>query len=426
MSTQENLNKWLQRSKESISDWNFIFREELKNIFRDQGVFLFMVLVPLLYPLLYAFIYNQETVREVPAAVVDDSHTALSREYIRQVDAAPDVKVVAQCADMEEAKRLVKHRDAYGIIHLPASFSDDVVNMQQAHVDLYVDMAGMLYYKALLLANTEVSLKENAKIKVQQAGGYTDADDALVQHPIEYRQVDMYNPQVGFASFLIPGVLILVLQQTLLLGVGMLGGTARERNSYAELIPINRHYNGLLRIVLGKGAAYLLIYLWNAVFVLGIVPHIFNLPQIGNPFDIWCLTIVFLLDVIFFAMTLSVLIRRRETCIIFFVFSSLILLFLSGISWPKEAMPRFWRLLSYVFPSTFGVNGFVKINNMGASLVEIKKEMIWLMGQTAFYFGTTLLVYRNNIAAARRRLEQKKSDLRERKAQREHQQAAEA
>jgi len=133
-----------------------------------------------------------------------------------------------------------------------------------------------------------------------------------------------------------------------------------------------------------------------------------------------------LLDVIFFAMTLSVLILRRETCIIVFVFSSLILLFLSGISWPKEAMPRFWRLLSYVFPSTFGVNGFVKINNMGASLAEIKNEMIWLMGQTAFYFGTTLLVYRNNIAAARRRLEQKKSDLRERKAQREHQQAAEA
>ncbi|MBR1593773.1 MAG: ABC transporter permease [Alloprevotella sp.] len=400
--------------REAFRDWFVIFRDELRTVFRDQGVVIFFILVPLAYPLLYTYIYNNETVREVPAVVVDEGRTQASREFVRRVDATADVKVVSHCANMEEAKGMVMRREAYGIIRLPQTFSQDLARMKQTSVSLYVDMSGMLYYKALLLSCTNVSLEMGARLKVMRSPGTTDEQDRLTQHPIQYQQVDIYNPQAGFASFLIPAVLILLLQQTLVLGVGLSAGTARERNSYAELLPINRHYHGLLRIVLGKGAAYMLVFLWNIFYCLFLVPKFFSLPQIGAPWDIWLVAIPFLVATTAFAMTCSVLIRQREAAFMIIVFCSVPLLFLTGVSWPGWAMPRFWKVVSWAFPSTFGVNAFVKVNTMGARLADVEHEVVCLWAQAAFYFGTTLLVYRNNIAAAARRLERKKEGIRQR------------
>lgn len=404
--------------RQAWQDGYVIFRDELRVVFRDQGVLIFFFLVPLGYPLLYAYIYNNETLREVPACVVDESHTRQSREFMRRIDATPDVAVVAQCANMQEAQELLRQRHVYGIIHIPRSFSQELARMQQTSVSIFSDMSGLLYYKALLLSCTNVSLDMGAELKVQRNPGTTDKQDEVTQYPIRYHQVDIYNPSAGFASFLIPAVLILLLQQTLVLGVGLSAGTARERNSYAELLPINRHYHGLVRIVLGKGTAYTLIFLWNAFYCLFLVPKFFSLPQIGAPWDIWLIIIPYLMAVTCFAMTCSVLIRQRETAFMIIVFASVPLLFLSGISWPTWAIPKFWRVVSWMFPSTFGINAFVKVNTMGAQILDVQKEIICLWGQAAFYFGTTLLVYRNNITAARRRLREKRQALRARLRQR--------
>lgn len=389
--------------RQSCADWNFIFKEELRNAVRDKGVLIFFFLVPLAYPLLYSFIYTGEVVREVPVAVVDESHTAASREYLRHVDASPDVRIVDYSPDMEAARRLVRQRDAYGIVRVPSDFSDRLARGEQTAVSIYCDMSGMLYYKAILTTNTNVSLAMNARIKVQRAGNTTSRQDLVTMHPIAYEEVSLYNPQNGFAAFLIPAVLILIIQQTLLLGVGIAAGTARERNGFRTLVPVNRHYTGLLRIVLGKAWAYLLIYIPVSVYVLGVVPRLFRLNQIGSPADMLLFGVPFVLACIFFAMTVSALIRERETCIMVIVFSSLPLLFISGVSWPGTAVPRFWQAVSWLFPSTFGINGFLKINNMGAPLAEVSREWHLLWAQAAAYFFLACAVYRRSIVSSRRR-----------------------
>ncbi|MBQ8278188.1 MAG: ABC transporter permease, partial [Bacteroidaceae bacterium] len=372
--------------KQSRRDWNFIFRHELRNIFRDEGVLVFFFLVPLAYPLLYAFIYTNEVVREVPVVVVDDCATPQSREYLRHIDATADVAVVARCRDMESARREIAARNAYGIVYMPRDFSRRLARGEQTEVSIFIDMSGMLYYKAVLTANTNVSLAMNARIKVKRAGNTTEAQDRVTEHPIAYEEISLYNPQNGFAAFLIPAVLILIIQQTLLLGVGISAGTAREHNRFRELLPVNRHYTGLLRIVLGKSWAYLLVYLPLSVYVLGVVPRLFSLNQIGNPWDMALFVVPYLLACIFFAMTVSVLVRQRETCIMLIVFSSVPLLFLSGVSWPGSAIAPFWKVVSGFFPSTFGINGYLKLDCMGAEPAAVRKEWIALWGQAVFYF----------------------------------------
>ena len=391
-----------QKVVQGIYDLFYIWKQEFRTTFRDQGVLIFFVLVPLVYPLIYSFIYTNETIREVPTVVVDNSRSSLSREYLRKVDASPETSIVAYCADMEEAKLMLKDRKAYGIIYIPAHFSDDIVQGKQTQVSIFCDMSGLLYYKALLTANTNVSLAMNAAIKMERAGNTTARQDEITAYPIEYEAVAIFNPTNGFAAFLIPAVLILIIQQTLLLGIGLSAGTAREHNQFKDLVPINRHYNGTLRIVMGKGLSYFMVYSLVAVYILCVVPRLFSLNQIAIPGVLTLFTLPYLTACIFFAMTASIAIRNRETCMLLFVFTSVPLLFLSGISWPGSAMPSFWRYFSYLFPSTFGINGYVRINSMGATLNEVAFEYRALWMQTGIYFLTTCFVYRRQIIQSRK------------------------
>ena len=393
----------------------YICQKELKAVFKDQGVLIFFLLVPLAYPLLYAFIYTGEVVREVPAAVVDMNKSTLSREFIRKVDATPDVKIQSHCADMEEAKLLLKESKVYGVIYIPESFSSDITKGIQTQVTLYCDMSGMLYYKAILTASTEVSLKMNKAIKVKRAGNTTDRQDEISATPITYEAVNLFNPQAGYASFLLPAVLILIIQQTLLLGVGLSAGTARENNRFRDLVPLSRQYQGTLRIVLGKSSAYFIIYAIVSAYILCVVPKIFSLVQIAQAGTLAAFILPYVLSCIFFAMTCSIFIHHREACMMIYVFTSVPLLFISGVSWPGSAIPAFWKVISWLFPSTFGINGYIAINSMGATLDQVLPEFRALWIQTGVYFLTTCIVYRRQIMLSRSHAMERLKEFRRKK-----------
>lgn len=393
----------------------YICQKELKAVFKDQGVLIFFLLVPLAYPLLYAFIYTGEVVREVPAAVVDMNKSTLSREFIRKVDATPDVKIQSYCADMEEAKLLLKESKVYGVIYIPESFSSDITKGIQTQVTLYCDMSGMLYYKAILTASTEVSLKMNKAIKAKRAGNTTNRQDEISATPITYEAVNLFNPQAGYASFLLPAVLILIIQQTLLLGVGLSAGTARENNRFRDLVPLSRQYQGTLRIVLGKSSAYFIIYAIVSAYILCVVPKIFSLVQIAQAGTLAAFILPYVLSCIFFAMTCSIFIHHREACMMIYVFTSVPLLFISGVSWPGSAIPEFWRVISWLFPSTFGINGYIAINSMGATLDQVLPEFRALWIQTGVYFLTTCIVYRRQIMLSRSHAMERLKEFRRKK-----------
>ncbi len=387
---------------EAVAEVFFACRAELRRVVRDEGVLIFFVLVPLLYPLLYAFIYTGETVREVPAVVVDEGGTALSREFARRVDATPDVRIVARTGNMEEAKEMMRRAEAYGIIRLPEEFSREVHRQGQAHVSLYCDMSGLLYYKALLLACTDVSMDMNADLQVERLGSGDGLQDGAAIQPLDYENVALFNPQGGFAAFLLPAVLMLVIQQTLLLGIGMTNGSARERAAFHTQLS-RGGWRGTVHLVLGKASCYLMVYVPVCLWVLVVVPRLFGLVQIPQACDLLAFVLPYLLACIFFAMTCSLLVFQRETCMPLFVFTSLPFLFISGISWPGVAVPGFWRLVSCWIPSTLGINGFVRINTMGALLEDVAFEYTVLWIQAAFYFLTACGACHYMVAESRKK-----------------------
>lgn len=388
--------------KEGIQDTFYIWKEELKNVFKDEGVMIFFFLVPFVYPLLYAFIYDNEVVREAKMVVVDQSRTSLSREFIRKVDATPDVDVVRVCSDMEAARKMLDEKKAYGILLFPGDFSRNLHQGEQTTVSLYCDMSALLFYKAFLLSATEVSLDMGKELQARNHPASTEALQQITVNPIPYESVALFNSQNGFASFLVPAILILVIQQTLILGIGMLGGTAREKNRFHSLVPVSRHFNGTLRIVFGKSLTYVILYTVVCLWALAIVPRLFSLPQVGEPWAIFLFILPYLFACVFFSITLSGFMMTRESPMLVFVFTSVILLFISGVSWPKESIPEFWRIVGYLFPSTPGIQGFIRMNTSGATLSEVANEYHTLWIQAGAYFLTSCLVYRYQIIRSRK------------------------
>ena len=396
---------------EGFTDIFYIWREELKNVFKDSGVIILFFVVPLLYPVLYGLIYNNEVVRDAKMVVVDNSDSFLSREFTRRLDASPDVQIVKVCTDMTEAKHLVDSKQAYSILLFPQEFNKDLHTGKQTTISLFSDMSSLLFYKAFLLAVTDISIDLGREIDLRNNPGMTAKMDAIKVNPVPYESETLFNSQLGFASFLLPAILIMIIQQTLILGIGMLGGTAREKNRFHTLIPINKHFHGTLRIVLGKSLTYLILYAIVCVWTLIFVPMIFSLPRVGGPGTILLFVLPFLAASIFFSMTLSGFMKTRESPMMIFVFTSVILLFISGVSWPKEAIPSFWRALGFLFPSTAGIQGFVRINTSGATLAEVAFEYKTLWVQAGFYFITACLVYRYQIIRSRKLILSKHAEM---------------
>ena len=382
--------------KNGLLDIFTIWLDEMKKVFRDDGVRIFFFLVPFGYPLLYTFIYNNEVIHEAKMVVVDQSDSYWSREFTRRVNGTADVQVVSTCTNMNEAKTMLDKKKAYGILYIPSDFDKDLHREKQATVSLYVDMSSLLYYKAFLMSATEVSLDIGNDLRMHTSSAGSAQLDRIMVEPIPYDSVALFNSQNGFASFLVPGILILILQQTLVLGIGLRGGTEREKNRFHTLVPISKHFNGTFRVVMGKALTYLLLYVINCIWVLWIVPRMFSLPQVGDPMTVVIFLLPFLCACIFFAMTLSGIIATREAAMIY-VFSSVIMIFISGISWPESAVPPFWKFVGLFIPSTPGIQGFVGLNTCGASLSDVAKQyhLLWL--QTGIYFITTCLIYRYQI-----------------------------
>ena len=370
-----------------------VWRHELIRALSDEGVIVFFLVVPLLYPLLYAYLYNQESVREVPTVVVDNCKTSMSREFLRKVDATGDITIISHCADIKEAEELIHEHKAYCLVYIPAEFEKQIVNGEQAIVELYNDMSGLLYYKAVLSACTEVSLDMNQDVKAQRLGGATEEQSATFSYPIKYQYTPLFNTQSGFATFLIPAVLMLIIQQTMLLGVAMLQGDERERRRKA-IVDHHMREKRPLEILIGKAGVYLNVYIVITLYLVCIVPILFNLVHIWQWQDLFAFLFPFILACVFFTIFLASMAYDRETYIVLFVFLSIPLLFLSGISWPASSIPAVWKYFSYIFPSTFGINGYVRISEMGALLKDVKFEFIGLWIQAIVYFFLAWISYR--------------------------------
>ena len=372
-----------------------VLKIEFQTMFKDRGVVIMLVLAPLAYPILYCSLYKNETLIDVPLAAVDCSQSPQSRELLRHIDATQNVAIVSKYSTLAEAKQAYNEKRVHGVVYIPADFNKKLNTGDQTTVSIYCDISSFMYYRIINQAcsNCVLAMSNQIQINRLNATGITGESAKIVANPIPYNGVVLYNESAGFASFLMPAILILIIQQTLFLGIGMITGTSREENRFHVLVSSSVHRGGTVRVIIGKSICYFIMFAAWSFYILELVPRIFNLPHIGIPFDVMMLMVPFLLATVFFSMSVSVFLPNRETGLVIFMFMSLILLFLSGVSWPQSNINGFWRAFAWMFPATCGVQGYIKINTLGADLRHVSFEYVSLWLQSIVYFATTCWAY---------------------------------
>ena len=364
--------------------WN-IFTRELRLIGRDNGVMLIFCFAGLVYPLLYNWIYHDGVVDEMPVAVVDNSRGSYSRRYVQKFDATRECAIAYDCVSMAEAEELLKEQKVHGILYIPSDFDSRLALGEQATLSTYADMSTFLYYKNMTIASNLVMLDEVHQIQAEHyaAKGFTGQDAVQLIEPVQYDDARLYNPNISFTMFFIYMALMMILQQVMFYGSSTLAGTLREEGrSFAQLVEGG---HGMGRIVLGRGAAYFLVFLFLGAYGAVLVPHLFHLPMHAAWWDMMLFLAFFVADIIVFSFTWSSGIYKRETVLVLLLFVSPIAVFLTGFTWPTENFPIFWRIVSYVFPTTFGCRAYMTLSQTG-NLSAIAPELWAMTLQTVVYY----------------------------------------
>ncbi|HEY1943032.1 MAG TPA: ABC transporter permease [Roseiarcus sp.] len=364
---------------------------EMRRVLNDRGVFGLVILAPVIYGLLYPQPYLGQVLRHIPVAVVDQDHTELSRSLVQALNADEATEVAVRADTLAEAQRALDRRDVFAILGIPQDTEKEVLKGNRARLPAYVDSAYFLLYNRMLQGIIEGSGAVNVEIASSGAraeGGLAHA--ALTRSsPVEVLSEPLFNPTGGYASYVVPAAFILILQQTLLLGVATMSGVTSESG--------RRHEREGVRAILGQAVAHLCLALPGLALYLIVIPRIAGFSTLGGVLDLLAMAIPFALSVSFLAQFASLWFQRRETAVLLFIAASLPLFFTVGVSWPVEAIPDAIREASRAFPSTSAIDGLVRINQMGASLHDVAKDWAFLWALAAIYGALTIgaaLVFR--------------------------------
>ena len=384
----------LKRILGNLKDTWDVFAAEVRRVFSDKTTVVIFFLATVVYPPLYYYIYHLEMLTEMPVAVVDLSQGKDSKRFVHKLDATPEVSVAYRCANLADAELLLREHEVRSIFLLPKDYDEMLAQKRTGTVTVVTDISSFIYYKNALLGGSNVLLDEmkTTELEFQAAEGVTGVQAETQIEPVGVEDIKVYNPSGGYASYFIPALLMLVVHQTLFFGICVLCGDANENRKALRLIPPRLRTKSMYRVTLGRLLCFLFIYFPITLLDLCILPYLFGMPQLGRPGDVMLLVLPYVIAITCFAMTLgNIFAQERLSMLLCCLFFSVILFFLSGVVWPQSNMPKFWYVVSYIFPSTPGIQGFVRISSMGATLNEVRGELLALWIQAGVYFVTACL-----------------------------------
>ncbi|RFB80929.1 ABC transporter permease [Methylovirgula sp. 4M-Z18] len=364
------------------------FKEEYGRVLRDVGAFGLFVIAPTLYAAYYPQPYVGQLVRNVPIAVVDDDNTELSRAIIQNLNADEALRVARRPLNLSDAQAEIARREVFGVVSIPAGTERDYLKGNSARIPVYADSAYFLLYNRTAGGISEAI----AAVGTDYQAGPARSDGSLYHAavsraaPVEFVSTPLFNPTGGYLSYVVPAALILILQQTLLMGVATLGGVnTSQRGQEARL------QRGEPAAIIGQSLAHFALVLPFYLLYLFVLPRIYGYASTDHYVDLLAIVVPFIFAVSLLGQFVGAIVKRRETAVIVMMGLGLPLFFMVGVSWPVDAMPQIARVIASAIPSTFGIDGIVRVNQMGASIGDVSHDCIrlWVM---ALVYGTLAFI----------------------------------
>ena len=361
-----------------------VFRDEFRRIFVLRPVFSVLIVGSAFYAVFYPQPYLNEALRNVPIAIVDGDGTSASRELARRIDATSDIAVAMVLPDVVSAEREVFARKIFGILAIPKNFERDLLHGRASPIALYADASYFLQYQRVAGAVAAVAQTLGAEIEAARLIGI-GVDPALASaasDPMQLTAVPLFNPEGGYATYVLPGAFILILHQILLIGVGLLGtlpGTDPAENAIDDPPP------GPFATVVGKMLAYLLLEAIILPLYLIALPYLYGLPRLGGVIPILVFAVPFVLSISGLGLVVAAIFKNPLSVQLVLAAIGLPFFYLAGFAWPTEVIPPAVHVVSLLVPSTSAINGFTRLAQLGAPLADVRGEFLMLWGLTIFY-----------------------------------------
>jgi len=350
--------------------WAAAWRDTLAELLRDKGALLLIVLAPVFYGFFYPWPYATEVLQRVPVAIVDLDHSSLSRQIVRYADASPDLRVAMVTGDEETARQAMWRGEIEGYALLTRDLKRNVLRDRPAPVVVSTNGSYALYNKAVMTGFTAVVGTVSAGIEIAQrtARGQGRAQAMAGRSPVGVSAVALYNPTGGYGSYVVPAVALIIMQQTLLMGVAMLAGTWAEAG----------RLRASASVWLGRVLAFSTAGLFAGLVYFGWIFWLQDYPRGGNPLGALVLLLCYAPAISVAGALLGAWLKDREQALQAWLFTSLPIAFLSGFAWPVESLPPVLQAARWIFPSTAGIDASLRLNQMGAPLADVAGSLSWL------------------------------------------------
>ncbi|WP_414902240.1 ABC transporter permease [Sphingomonas flavalba] len=349
------------------------FRATFRAVLSDSTALMLLVGSAVLYSFFYPSAYAGEVATRIPIVVVDMDNSGSSRLLVGRLRAVQQAELVARLPSPQAALGWITDRRASALVLVPEGFERAILRGEQGTVALYGNGAYLLR-GSTALAGVGAALgalgRDAATGQAMMLGAPAPPAFSVLQRPL-------FNTREGYGSAVFPGVTFVIIHQTLLIGLALLAATMRERHG------ARRFGAGEL---FGIALAFFAIGCANTAYYTGFVFWFQDMPRAAGGFGALAVaTALFAAATVAAALALASLFRTRERPIQLWIVTSVPIFFLSGLSWPAEAMPGWLALLARLLPTTPGIHLMVGINQMGATLAEQRIELLNLAGLTLLY-----------------------------------------
>lgn len=353
---------------------NILFRE-LNFIKEETSLFALIILAPFFFAFFYSTVYSAKVETNIKIAVIDNDNTETSRNFTRNLDAHQQLSIYSNQLDFYEAKELIKKDKIPAFLFIDKGFEKDLKQRKSTNIPLFLNNTRFLTSNDINKAVNETAAYFGAGIKLKYfESNKFNPEQSLAQiEPIKIDMRSLYNFTESYGDFVIPGLLALIIQQTLLIGISLTFTKEIEEKKINEFIS-----NSLLNTVLQKSFIYLIFFGILAFFFYTVLFSLFKINNNGNYFALSVIAILHLTASISFGIFISTFLKRKIAVLQFYAFTSLPFFLASGYSWPKTAIPDFINWIMYLIPSTSFLESFIGITQKGQGL-EVNLTAVGIM-----------------------------------------------
>ncbi|WP_413482978.1 ABC transporter permease [Morganella psychrotolerans] len=317
-----------------------------------------------------SLVYVRPVLWDLPVAVIDQDHSAASRSLIRNLDATAKVELHSY-DDINTARRDMIMRELFAIIIIPADFERNVLQGKNITVPVFGDATNRLASGQIQqeLGKAYQELLAGYNTRILQNAGYSPEQAALIISPIQAETVAMYNPGVSFAAIVFPGLLVMLLQHSLLIACVRVSiavrGTPKGKPPLA--------------VYLGALSALLPIWLFLSTVFFALWPWVLGYRQEAPMYELWLLTFPFLLAVLGLGKLVTECLRSVEMIYLTLAFVTTPVFYMSGTIWPLQAMPEWVRFIASALPSTWATKAIAGINQLDLPFSSVQGDIIMML-----------------------------------------------